>query len=575
MKKLSILAAALAFWVSAAARAADDEGARLARLAGKLKPIADSQWNEIAGPHASETYDVQKGDTLWDVSKRLFGNGRYWPKVWSLNNAGGITNPHVLTPGEKLVFRPGSSEAPPSVTTAEEAPESAAPVASAADTPTEKIPEYEKVSPDLWKPIDVKSSAPKKDYDEFGLEKNIKIFPTVRITIRVPAIANETTLPDLGEITGSRRDGSGLSQDDVVFVKSDSQDLQVGNSYMILSEPIFVDDRKSDRNGYIYRASGEVRIVGVKDNLYIGIITKAYDAIHRGNRLYPLLPIVNDIQPIAAAEAIEAMVLLNPQESSRGTSQFHFIHLDRGIEDGIQPGNVVRLYEYYDPVTREKITDSDIMLKADAMVVHATGQYSTAMILRANGVIHQGDLGVLITDVSELRKQKESRAKLLGEPQAKGADSELDDLDALESATTFDAAGKKEEQEIKELENWDKNRGQEPTTESPAEEAPAEPEPESAKPPESSPVEPEPAAPQSSTPEPAAPEPAAPEPVAPEPVAPEPATSQPPAATEAAPNAAPAAPSMSTEAPPAATPSEPPPPVEMLPQEGVPTTESP
>src|SRR5687767_5145447 len=82
---------------AAAAGAAESEEQRLVRIAAKLKPISDTQWNEIAGSKTSETYEIQKGDTLWDVSKRLFGNAYYWPKVWSLNT--GITNPHVVAPG--------------------------------------------------------------------------------------------------------------------------------------------------------------------------------------------------------------------------------------------------------------------------------------------------------------------------------------------------------------------------------------------------------------------------------------------------------------------------------------------
>ena len=53
---------------------AETEEQHLVRIAQMLKPISDTQWNEIAGPRSTETYEIQRGDNLWDISKRLFGN---------------------------------------------------------------------------------------------------------------------------------------------------------------------------------------------------------------------------------------------------------------------------------------------------------------------------------------------------------------------------------------------------------------------------------------------------------------------------------------------------------------------
>ena len=87
------------------------EEQKLIEIAKQLKPINDSQWHEIAGTKVTDTYDIVKGDTLWDISKRLFGNSFYWPKIWSFN--AGIGNPHVVEPGQKLSFTSGSSESTP------------------------------------------------------------------------------------------------------------------------------------------------------------------------------------------------------------------------------------------------------------------------------------------------------------------------------------------------------------------------------------------------------------------------------------------------------------------------------
>ena len=45
-------------------------------------------------------YTVQKGDTLWDVSKRFSDSPWLWPELWKENRH--ISNPHIINPGDKL-----------------------------------------------------------------------------------------------------------------------------------------------------------------------------------------------------------------------------------------------------------------------------------------------------------------------------------------------------------------------------------------------------------------------------------------------------------------------------------------
>ncbi len=52
---------------------------------------------------ASETgfyYTIQKGDTLWDLSKHFNDSPWLWPELWEGNDQ--ITNPHWIFPGERI-----------------------------------------------------------------------------------------------------------------------------------------------------------------------------------------------------------------------------------------------------------------------------------------------------------------------------------------------------------------------------------------------------------------------------------------------------------------------------------------
>jgi LysM repeat protein len=50
-------------------------------------------------------YTVKKGDTLWEISQKLYGDPHLWPALWALNQ-GRTTNPHVLSVGDELVIHP-------------------------------------------------------------------------------------------------------------------------------------------------------------------------------------------------------------------------------------------------------------------------------------------------------------------------------------------------------------------------------------------------------------------------------------------------------------------------------------
>jgi|GEM_PF-2356197 len=78
-----------------------------------LAPVGDQEWSAIVGQAQVESYVVRKGDTLWGLSAAFFGDGLYWPKIWSLNDR--ITNPHLIYPSAEIRFSSGTLDQPPGV----------------------------------------------------------------------------------------------------------------------------------------------------------------------------------------------------------------------------------------------------------------------------------------------------------------------------------------------------------------------------------------------------------------------------------------------------------------------------
>lgn len=63
------------------------------------KPAAAPKTN----PKNKGTYVVKRGDTLWAIAKKYYGNGAQYPKIYNANRSI-IKNPNLIYPGQKLVI---------------------------------------------------------------------------------------------------------------------------------------------------------------------------------------------------------------------------------------------------------------------------------------------------------------------------------------------------------------------------------------------------------------------------------------------------------------------------------------
>ena len=74
-------------------------------------PVGPGSLRTLAESEAPEEYNVENGDSLFDICDQLLDEPYYWPKLWALNPY--ITNPHFIYPGMKLKFYPGDESNPP------------------------------------------------------------------------------------------------------------------------------------------------------------------------------------------------------------------------------------------------------------------------------------------------------------------------------------------------------------------------------------------------------------------------------------------------------------------------------
>jgi LysM repeat protein len=84
-----------------------------------ITPEQRSTANEVAeagvplsdlADNAPDSHTVQRGDTLWDISKLFLKSPWRWPQLWGMN-LDQIRNPHLIYPGQVLLLIKGNGRA--------------------------------------------------------------------------------------------------------------------------------------------------------------------------------------------------------------------------------------------------------------------------------------------------------------------------------------------------------------------------------------------------------------------------------------------------------------------------------
>jgi len=245
---------------------------------------------------------VQKGDTLWSLCSRYYGDPWRWPQLWAANPA--ITNPHWIFPGD--VIRLGISPAP----------EGNVPFAGT----EQPAPEGGQI-----------------------LSDRLTALSSNAIDLRAIGFIEPRDLAQAAILAGSREEKAILSSSDQAYLRfPKDRPLKAGERYSIFETDLENPVKDPDTGkiyGYLVKVRGDIVVDQIAGpDIARGTITDAVDTIERGARVSAAIRQFRRIEPRPSEVNLEGRIV-----AAFSPTQFlaaeRFVVVNRGRRDGVQVGN--------------------------------------------------------------------------------------------------------------------------------------------------------------------------------------------------------------------------------------------
>jgi hypothetical protein len=424
--------------------------------------ITSKEWNDIAKQAKSEKYVVQEGEWLWQISKKLFGTGFYYSKIWSMNPY--IKNPHEIKPGMVLVFDMGDEDTLPEVKVGSFEEGGSKSVTKSVGSDLEEfgedvepkwlnerkklieqglyfqfasdetyndlgqlgkislIKEYEKYDPPV---AEIVITEPGEQYDRVGFDKNSKIVFDYKEGFFLNTFITTNIVEDLGKITAMPKIRTLAARFDEVFVEFDeSVKPKPGDRFSVYNAEGKVSHKISDRQGFRYTITGQLEVKEKVGKVWKMKVLEVSELVKRGDRITVYTPKIEKINQTFTNRKIEAALLASYNDGPGIQSYGGVVYLDRGRADGVELGNVFETFSFMDQNTEEKISSEPAYKTGELTIITLTENFSTALVTMSNQEIYLGTLAYSKSLDSVSEKQKKD-----GKPSTELKDTDLENLD--------------------------------------------------------------------------------------------------------------------------------------------------
>ncbi len=341
-------------------------------------PAAEQKTAEAAPAEAARKYVIRAGDTLWDISNAFYRDPFLWPLIWKSNPS--IDDPDLIYPGNALVI-PSLAPVERAMEAPEAAPEKEAAEAvpsapSALQQPGEEGAAPEKEAEHVAKLI-VPEEAPVPLLDKFGM-------------LSAWFVGDEDS-PDRVLEAVMDPENTSLADGDRVFIRIKTRkEVDIGDKFLIYAPQHRVRHPINNRSyGKLYEVLGVLKVTAPNPKvpgMYRALIVQSFDAISPGNMLAPYQePAL--IYPSSEKQTKDISgYILDVTDDRTLNGQQDFVFLDKGKEDGVDPGDRFAVYspEHDDiPGTSTEVGEVQVIL--------VKSRTATAIIRQSKDALERGE----------------------------------------------------------------------------------------------------------------------------------------------------------------------------------------
>lgn len=310
-------------------------------------PTSQEAWGQATGQTAQE-YVVLKGDTLWSISKTLFNDTEYWPKIWSLN-VNIITNPHEIRPGMKVSFIEGSFEEPPLLNLLAEGAGAGEDVVELANPEDAK----EKLTRHKYKTAQpIPDSLPEYRNGYYArtseLIFEVKKFEYPRFPEVIASYIESTPLIGVGRVVETELGLNSAGENQYIFVRI--KPGETSRSFLVMQTPEKIPLGTGARapKAFVHEILGTIELMeltNVAENIYRARIDKAFAPIVKnallraGTELPMMIP-----EPGTPGQVPFLKVIGGAGDSPNMFGDSSFVYLSKGSAHGVQVGQEYNIY---------------------------------------------------------------------------------------------------------------------------------------------------------------------------------------------------------------------------------------
>ncbi|HHJ4328405.1 TPA: LysM peptidoglycan-binding domain-containing protein, partial [Klebsiella pneumoniae] len=297
-----------------------------------------------------ERYTVVKGDTLWDISGKFLSQPWKWPELWHANPQ--IANPHLIYPGDtlSLVYIDGQ---------------------------------------------------PRLMLDRGESRGTIKLSPKIRSTPMAEAIPT-IPLEAINSFLLSNRivDSADEFAERPYVVAGNAERVVSGAGDRIYARGHFEDDQNIYgifRQGKVYNDPvtkvflginaddiGTAEKIAEEGDIATLTLTRSTQEVRPADRLFPTeeRPVNSTFMPSEPTVEVDGLILDVPRGVVR-IGQYDVVTINKGLDDGIQEGNVLAIYKTGETV-RDRVTGESVKIPDERgglmMVFRAYDRLSYALV---------------------------------------------------------------------------------------------------------------------------------------------------------------------------------------------------